>query len=545
MSRLFIHALAGAVAGFLAGALTVGGLNFGSPPMPGGKAGDQIEPQASLTADRQDSPVASALAILRHGADLRSYAELGKTLEKLDPAGIAKLLDLLNHDEFGRVDYRAAWLMKWWMKHDPAQAFAWVRVLLDRAAQDGAISLGENHMSTRAEIILAWIKADTKAALDYARAHPGSGIAISIIQQIKPGDVGMDNRTWFDLLQTFPSCTAQRDAVKRMLSNWAGKDGRAAFAAAESIESGPGRDQSLAAVLTKWSEKDATAAFEHYHSSGVRDTRILGQILANAVRKGPDTAFELFGRLDPAAQAHVAPILVVAWAQKEPVKALAWAFESGVGLRGYGTFSTEIAPVRFGRGGTSYTSYVSPIWVALNADTVATVEWMRSLPIGSAGDQLITTALGQAQVSRADALSLFETITPDGKPLAAYSVAGKFGNDSAAFRAWAESLPEDAVRAAAWRGMGSRHPDLLDVPAGPDRDAMIYGRIFGVGIHSGVPSTLDLTLQIQDSTLRRDAFDQAMDIYTNSQGFDSWRAEARAWLESADLPEEWKSPWRQ
>jgi hypothetical protein len=59
-----------------------------------------------------------------------------------------------------------------------------------------------------------------------------------------------------------------------------------------------------------------------------------------------------------------------------------------------------------------------------------------------------------------------------------------------------------------------------------------------------VASSLDAAVQIDDPDLRRDAFDNAMERYTAERGIESWGTEARAWLEKADVPEEWKHPWR-
>jgi hypothetical protein len=84
----------------------------------------------------------------------------------------------------------------------------------------------------------------------------------------------------------------------------------------------------------------------------------------------------------------------------------------------------------------------------------------------------------------------------------------------------------------------------FDLPSGPDRDAMLFGRASGTGF-TPVGSTLNTIQQIGDPTLRRDAFDQAMEQYMiEYKRLPDYGVQARAWLEKADVPEEWKRRWR-
>ena len=76
-----------------------------------------------------------------------------------------------------------------------------------------------------------------------------------------------------------------------------------------------------------------------------------------------------------------------------------------------------------------------------------------------------------------------------------------------------------------------------ELPAGPERDAMLYGRAFRNGERS-VETSLAYAGQISDPTLRRDAFEQVMEESTQFTG-----TEKHAWeaMESSDFPEEWKA----
>ena len=49
-------------------------------------------------------------------------------------------------------------------------------------------------------------------------------------------------------------------------------------------------------------------------------------------------------------------------------------------------------------------------------------------------------------------------------------------------------------------------------------------------------------MQISDPVRRRDAFDDTMQDLT--EGPWGQKEKARAWMEKADIPEEWKQPWR-
>jgi hypothetical protein len=118
----------------------------------------------------------------------------------------------------------------------------------------------------------------------------------------------------------------------------------------------------------------------------------------------------------------------------------------------------------------------------------------------------------------------------------------RFGENLDGARAWVESLPAGPVRAAAWRALGQSA--MFDLPPGPDRDAMLGGRAFGTGARTSPISQLETIAKIEDPVLKRDLFDEAMESSAQFTASD-WLQQSMDWMETADVPDEWKRDWRE
>jgi hypothetical protein len=176
----------------------------------------------------------------------------------------------------------------------------------------------------------------------------------------------------------------------------------------------------------------------------------------------------------------------------------------------------------------------------MGAQPEATLAWVRSLPAGSVERERWTEE-AILHVKLEQKLALFNELSPEGQRLAVTQVVHSFGKDSAAAQKWASSLPLGPARNEAWRTLGMLANKPLDLPPGPDRDAMLHGRAIGFGERLAEPS-FALVMQISDPVRRRDAFDDAMQDLT--EGPWGQKEKARAWMEQADIPEDWKQPWR-
>jgi hypothetical protein len=549
MTKRYVS-FAAALIGFVAGAISAGSLRHA----PGDTApARSSENGATQQTTNEGDALARALGALRAGSDLDALAEFGAVLKDLDSPQIATLLDQLERNEIQRYDDRLGWLFAWWMKRDPKAAEAWIRVRLNRAASDGPIASYSFETTARGRLFHEWMKASPKGALDYALAHPRSNLSIWIAQNLSRKApflreaISKTDEEWFALLRGFPENSAQRFALDGFLDGWADRDHSTAVEAAKSLPAGTARDRALATVLGKWSEKDAAAAINEYRRLGITDPACFSSMLVNATKQDREKALTILEELNPADFARQAPSVVYAWAHKDPVAALSWVVDHGLPLTTRSFPISRTSPMGLGQFSNLGSSFgeIDPVGVAFRTNAGATLAWIQSLPEGPNRESLLLMAACQGNLDRPQALALLSELAPENAPQAALYLAYRFKDDPAAGRAWAESLPPGPTRAAAWRNLGMVASVTPDLPPGPDRDAMLYGRR---GSNNGMvlnPSTrLDMTLQIGDPVMRRDAFEDALEYYTGPDMSFYYPNEARAWLEKADVPEEWKQRWR-
>jgi hypothetical protein len=174
------------------------------------------------------------------------------------------------------------------------------------------------------------------------------------------------------------------------------------------------------------------------------------------------------------------------------------------------------------------------------------VDWLRTLPAGAERERLCELAI-QANPKSAELSSLLAEISPDGVARAVGSIVAYSRDDAARLEQLQSELPAGVAREAYWRAMGVTAREPLPGPTGPERDAMLTGMI---GRSGQTPAQAwGLIEQMEDPQRRMNAFDDMM-YNLRPQENDEYRADAparheafRQWLENADVPEEWKSPW--
>ena len=533
MKRLLLpicaFALGFSIAGFHA-------LSVRTQPPP--TATPNLTKATQLSAPERNDGLASAIAAVQSigfRPSLRNFAELGELLDQLDSTKVASLLDFLEKEpQHTYRDLECAF--SWWLRRDPAAASAWIQPRLKRFAQDGP--LGMSFDSSGGYIVSAWVKALPKEALEFAREHARTGLAAELLERIHRSHPERDPSKLHAIALAFPESAARTLALRKSLEYWAAKDGAGALAAAQSLD-GQDRTNGITTVLENWPQKDARAAFDSYRSLGLSDPELLAKILRKAGTADPRKAIEWLGELDETQIARAAPEIVDAWAAKEPVAALQWALEHGIPLSGRSSdFRMKTHHNGLGRQGTSDGGRtILPIQSAMKKDADATLAWIRSLP--DPADRQRLTELAILSANPQQKLSLFADLPPEAQQRWASNVAINLGADG---RRWAESLPSGPARENAWRGLGTSPQQPIDLPPGPDRDAMLQGRSLPTGERKPAQS-LDLILQISDPIRRRDAFDDAMEFYVETLG-EHMAAETREALEKADFPEDWKRPWR-
>jgi hypothetical protein len=110
------------------------------------------------------------------------------------------------------------------------------------------------------------------------------------------------------------------------------------------------------------------------------------------------------------------------------------------------------------------------------------------------------------------------------------------------------------MREEAWAAFGAPRAEPVPLPPGPDRDAMLRGMASAHATFAPVQA-LERVMEIGDAALRRRTFDDVFwqlnrgPIDLGHGGWMSGASEtalraARAWLEAAKIPEDWKQAWR-
>jgi hypothetical protein len=120
-------------------------------------------------------------------------------------------------------------------------------------------------------------------------------------------------------------------------------------------------------------------------------------------------------------------------------------------------------------------------------------------------------------------------------------------DDQERIQRWAGDLPAGPARDAAWRAVGlTAKAQTLSLPPGPDRDAMFDG--VAQRHRDDVAQGWRYLQQIDNPDRRRQAFDDLVrDIRPSQENWfpgDKRIRLFREWMESTEIPEQWKRPWR-
>lgn len=488
-----------------------------------------------------DDPLGSALAELTGREDLASLARLGFSLDRLDSEQMKKLLDRLERNPARYFGDLLAWLFSHWVKRDPSAAGNWIRPRLNAAAQDGPPGHSFD-ASERGRMILAWAKADPKAALEYAKEHFRTGLAGKLLDEVIKSWPEKEPKQRLAVIQEFPAGKARDEALRNLLWHWAGKEPSAALAVAQSIGSSTERSRALNYVLKQLVERDPKAAFEQYLALGLDDPYLLSRAMSKGAEKDPHQAVEWLASLSPGQFARSSPLVVEKWAERDPAAALSWALENGVALATHSDFRRTLNHDGLSRSTTTSMTSINPLAKAFAAKPEDTMAWIHSLPPGSERERLLELSVAYTKTTE-QGTALFNELEPDAATRTAALFAARFDNVSSG-RAWVESLPPGPARIEAWRGLGAIDSEgSIDLPPGPERDAVLSGRAFTFAGRSTPIPRLELISQISDPTLKRDLFEQALEESAPFAGT-SYLRQALDLLESSDFPEDWKQSWR-
>ncbi len=530
-----------ALAGFAAGiASTFWPEQPAAKPAPSASPAPVAATGSKTPADPKLSTAIRALASFDRDADLRTFLEFGAQFTELNSEQMSQLLDYAERHESGTDEDRSAFLMQWWLAHDPAAAKAWLQPRLQRLAKDGPGGAFTG-MGAAYKMVKAWAKVCPQEALDFARANTRAGIAIVLVREAFATWPEKRAAERFALLRDFPAGPTRSQAYKPLFTEWARQDNAAALAAAETIAPGEDRTQALGSVLKTLAIKQPASAMEHCRRLGLSDPETVSEIVANGAAKDSTIALAWLSTLDPLQARRYGPHIAEIWAETDPAAALSWALAhdamSGINspsvtiMRhdGFSRVSTTSG------GGNS----ANPTSAAMSKQPKATLEWIASLP-DTQRSRMSESAISYTGDPDA-VLSLFAHIAPDRQPLSASAVVNRLNGQPGRAEAWAGSLPTGPVRESAWTSIGIYSKSLPDSPPGPDRDALLAGYTFRFA--NSAETSLDTALQISNPTKRREIFDRAMENFTVAADPQK-AAKARTWLEKADIPAAWKQPWQ-
>ncbi len=512
----------------------------------------QVTPPASSPtpiAPAQQEPertdtLSEVLRALRLKPGLQQFAALSEPLTRLNSAQMGALIERIERDSHQDSDWRSTWLFKWWLERDPDAASAWVLPRFRLLAQDRTdVGLDADGIS---QMIGSWAEKFPADALKLALEKPQSGLAGSLLFYVlKMKKDRPESESW-SVLRDFPESRGRVREAERFIKKWAEKDTAAAFAAAQALAAGGTRDSSLAAVLPELAAKDAAFAFEQYNKLGLSDPELVTKMIAGAAAKDPAGIAEWLTGLDAVQFKHAAPWLVQKWAAQDPAAAFHWAAEHKVKLTGYWDFEwgDRVSYTHSGLGRSmswkGSSGGPSAVVAAMSKKPEATISWLNTLPFGPERDRMTSLLITAAKADQA--IQLFNTLPPEARRDGAYKIASKLTHDPKRGTEWIATLPAGLVRERAWYAFGQIDTGKYGPSPGRDRDAFLSGQAFRFGV-TDPEYSLNTMLKIANPTKRREVFDSAMQRHTTSQS-PTWPENARAWMEHADIPDEWKTKWR-
>jgi len=330
---------------------------------------------------------------------------------------------------------------------DPARAF---ELALAEPPQGGRS--GDNGFSS---IFHAWAGKDPEAAKAALGRLTGQG-RDQAMQAFVSGYAAKDPKAAWDWVRTLPHTGEEwRDPRLMLIQTWAATDPQSALEAARSLAPGSVRTRATTAAIGNWAGRDFGAAFDFVLAMPESPER--SEALANIAGNAPDRPRMLQALIEQMPPGdrfqNAVRNLFSQWASNDPAAAAA-----------------AFAQIPAGSLSSGLAGQIAQQW-GQSADRAAGFQWVRQLPAGE---------------TRQNALSSF-------------------------FGAWANDLPEEAIRAA------------LALPAAEQRPAVSSA---ARGWASRDPEAVVRWAQsVGDDTIRRDVVDNALGVWAQRSP-----AEAAAWV---------------
>lgn len=341
-----------------------------------------------------------------------------------------------------------------WAESDPAKAIEAAGTIEDAGARNNAVASAVN----------AWANTDFDAALACALAVPDKGTRGRILLNLADNDRA-DSQTMFNaLVENAPAGSVFRDAMSKLMGNWARNEPREAAAAVAKLPVGGALAPAVEAIAEEWAGSRADR-------QQVMDWML--SLPEGSVRNGAlRTVFERWGAQDPqmakqffAAQGRANEDalhgLVYGWSQSNPAEAARYAVSLSPD-------SIPTGPLRIavGRWAASspddaamfvqaapeklrpeLTKSLVEVWSSRNPEGVAS--WIKKQPAGPSKDLAISELCSAIDQEDAEtALAWARTISNE---------EIRMDRSEKILRTW---LDEDPERAKAWMATARLPPDL-------------------------------------------------------------------------------------
>jgi hypothetical protein len=506
---------------------------------------------ATASTTLRGEPAVDAIAsILTALSGTPSLADFAATKEALDALTSAQMGDLLQRTltmrlrsgaSEGERAERVALFMRLWTARDPEAATEWMRPRLARYARQPGFSSGYRDAETR--LVESWARSAPQVALEIARSYPRSELGYQLLWTTILASRDMDDARRFELMRDFPAGSARDRIIRQVCESWARSDFPAALAALGTLPPDAKRNEIVGNMLAASVGRDPAATLASAESLGMADDPKTVRLLAMAVGdKAPWVTARWLEARGAEALRRAGAALVFSWAQKEPATAFSWAQKHGIDI-GASVFAGADGDTRswaMRRG----LDQDSPIAMGLAKKPEVVLGWLRKQPAGTARDTAVIATL-RAMRDPQQMIPLMAMLPPEAAPQGAEAIAARFvGMGSDLGVDWARTLPAGPTRTAGWTALGKARGATIPpkLPPGPDRDAWLRGSTQAPHYVQGFPEkAMERALAIGDTTLRRQTFDEVMSAWAANP---KKRESAGPWLDSAAVPEAWKTSWR-
>jgi hypothetical protein len=529
---------------------------LGSPPCVGtpGAAASARSTAATATVStaalREDAVNSVASALLNRDV-FHELARIGELLESLDPSQLGALADRIDAMRYEDREVLLPRFIAYWAKRDPQAATKWMELHLAGFAKERWF--GNGFASFETHLVNAWADNAPELAFDIARQYAGTGLSGIILSNAIHRWPDKDDGKRFEVLRGFPPGKDRQRAMVSFCFTWAQTDRAGALAAVKTLQPGPERDGALSEILAQWAASETSVAFDQAKALGLNSPGLMAVMVKEGAKTNPGVVAQWCEKQAPEMASQLGPVVVQFWAARDPVAAFQWATAHGIPITESAERAVREIPSDTFLGHRFELGMSSPLAAAMRENPDATLGWVRGLPPGRERERYLEMIVA-AGSDGAKLQPLLSELSGEAAVRAAGKLASNLGyKDFEKAREWAASLPMGASREAAWIALGAQRTEPLDLPPGPDRDALFSGMATGQ-YHSAPVKSLERVLQIENPALRRRTFDDVMAMITRGDlelGYNarvhgvpaSELEKVQAWLATAKVPGDWKEPW--